>query len=53
MTVLLDSHDSSAVADPSTVLPIDQIREAVEEYCFSETGFRPEAIRWTQITHTG
>lgn len=33
--------------EPRSTLPIDQIEKALEEFCRSRTGMRPECVRWT------
>ncbi|QHC31885.1 hypothetical protein [Streptomyces sp. HF10] len=51
---LLDSlHDESSVADPRSVVPIEEIKLVAEEYCSSATGFRPESIGWGSGNFTG
>ena len=32
--------------DPASAVPLPQIRTAIEEFCRSETGERPESINW-------
>ena len=34
--------------DPRSVLPLAQVREAVEEFCRTGTGMRPESVRWVR-----
>jgi hypothetical protein len=47
--------DPEVVADPAepyffeprSVLPVEQIEAAVQEFCRTRTGMRPECVRWT------
>ena len=34
--------------DPSSTLPIDEFRAALEEYCYSGTGGRPTSVQWVR-----
>jgi Immunity protein Imm1 len=34
--------------DPASTLPIEQFREALEEFCYSGTGERPTAVQWVR-----
>jgi hypothetical protein len=36
--------------DPRSVLPLDQILAALEEFCSLETGDRPECVQWVHGT---
>jgi hypothetical protein len=32
--------------DPSSTLPLDQVRAALEEFCYSGVGDRPVSVQW-------
>ncbi|MEU2662271.1 Imm1 family immunity protein [Micromonospora sp. NPDC007220] len=40
--------DAGLIHSPRSTLPIPQIRLAVEEFCYGDTGDRPERVSWAR-----
>ncbi|MHB9859484.1 Imm1 family immunity protein [Streptomyces sp. YIM S03343] len=54
------SSDPLLIKDPGggecypreTAIPVTQVRDAIEEFCQSRTGKRPECIEWELLDQT-
>jgi len=44
--LVLSDPNSPILYDPRSTLPVDEVRSALEEFCRSGTGGRPECISW-------